>query len=285
MATSCQYEFQLKLFGFSDAKPESFYTSQWFENRIAFVCYRCFMFLYTVIWSINTTIFYAQQLTNYYGYLSNWAEWSLIVYFGIALGVSIYGLVKHKKALTHADSDSRPSCSGIFKDDLQWFHRLCWVVFSAIFSIEILVTIVYWSFLSHIATSSPAANIHQHVMNTVLMLIDLFVNAVPIRLLHVIYAMMYGVTYTLFTLILHGAGVMSVYYPGLLDWRSSPGASAGLCIGLVVAAIPITHSVVFGLYHLRMYIARLLTNPKPAAGANDLTGGGGETNQAYELHS
>lgn len=132
------------------------------------------------------------------------------------------------------------------------------MIISAIFSIEILVTIVYWSFLSNRGATSPAANVHQHLMNTILMIIDLFINAIPIRLLHAIYAMLYGVTYTLFTLILHGAGVMSVYYPGLFDWRALPGASTGLCLGLIFAGVPIMHSVVFGLYHLRMYLARLL---------------------------
>lgn len=175
----------------------------------------------------------------------------------------------------------------MFSDELQWFHRLCWVFFTAIISIEILVTVVYWSFLSHIGTNSPAANTHQHVMNSVLIIIDIFVNAVPIRLLHVIYVMPYGATYLVFTLILHGAGVKSQYYRGLLDWRESPGVSAGVCIGLIVIGAPILHSLVFGLYHLRMYLSRLLKPSKSVAkSASNIAAVDGDTDQqAYELRS
>lgn len=98
----------------NNCKPDCFISWQWFENRVAFVAYRCFMFLYTLIWSINTTIFYAQRLERYYGYLSNWAEWSLVVYFGTAFGVSLYGLVIQEKPSNEDDSDSS-SCTRFFK--------------------------------------------------------------------------------------------------------------------------------------------------------------------------
>lgn len=281
MGNAFRSEFQLKYFGFADTKPEKFYVSEWFQNRIAFVGYRVFMFLYCLIWSINTTIILVPHYPQYYGYLSDWSEWSLVIYFGIALGVAIYGLTMKE---TPEESRLTGCCTGskICQDNLRWFHRLCWVVFNAVMTINIVVTVLFWALLSGFPVKSQVANIHQHVMNTVLMVTELFVVAFPMRVLHFIYPMMFGLTYMLFTLILHAAAVMSRYYQGFLDWQSVPGLSAGIALGSIFVACPIGHAIAFGLYHLRSFIARKV-QPQGGVDENrDIEAGGG-VNPAFDM--
>nr|XP_039259175.1 protein rolling stone-like [Styela clava] len=255
MATSCGYEFQLKHFAFADVSASDFYVSQWFNSKILFVLYRAFMFLYCLIWSINTTIILVEAYPIYVAYLSNWAEWTLVVHFLLALLVAIYGLFSQSRDSTSTEIGCCPGnrCNN---GDVRWFHHLTWVVLTATAGVNFIVTIIYWAFLSGIRVASVPANVHQHIMNSVLMILDIFISRIPIRLFHFIYVSLYGLTYVLFTAILHGADVKSAFYTNLLDWESAPGISAGVCVGLIVVGSPIIHLVSFGFYHLRAFIAR-----------------------------
>ena len=124
---------------------------------------------------------------------------------------------------------------------------------------------LFWSFIRQ-ELVAKAVVVHQHAINSVLALIDLFMSRIPIRLLHFIYVSIFGLLYVITTLILHGVGEKSNFYEGVLDWASYPGSSAGLCIAMIIIGSPLFHSVAFLFYNVRQYLSRKLL-PKEKIGA------------------
>lgn len=143
-----------------------------------------------------------------------------------------------------------------FSGDLRWYHHIQWILLSTYAGLAFIVTIIYWSFLAGIFVVNPGVNIHQHLMNTLLILLEIFLNRIPIRFLHFIYVSIYAMIYVVFTLSLHGASVQSIYYSGILDWKNIPGVSAGVCLSLIFVGSPVVQAVTFGVYHLRALIAQ-----------------------------
>lgn len=140
---------------------------------------------------------------------------------------------------------------------LRWFHKLNWILHTVAFDIALLVTILYWTLLSN-HWEKTAVIVNNHALNSVSMILDLFVNNVPERLLHVIYSFMFAIMYITFVLILHVSGVNSSVYP-VLNWSTSPGRAAVLCVGAVLS-IALMRSVAFGLFKLRKFVAGKTVN-------------------------
>ena len=134
------------------------------------------------------------------------------------------------------------------------------IVFVATFAAALATDLGFWILLSGTFSSSTLSNplnIHEHAINYVLLLIDLFVNDIPIRMLHFIYPVGYGLTYTIFTVILWAAGRTAPVYRGVLDWERFPGRSALVTMLTTFVALPLFHIVWhFWLFQLREWIAK-----------------------------
>ena len=89
-----------------------------------------------------------------------------------------------------------------------------------------MVTIVYWGFLyqpGEITGMSLVLDISLHLLGTIALILDVFISAFPIRLAHVVYPLIYGLMYVLFSLLycyLGGAKIVGDcdIYP-VLDWE------------------------------------------------------------------
>ena len=135
-------------------------------------------------------------------------------------------------------------------------------MFTAGATIAFLITGIYWTLLAPNAPAEINLNpivFHQHAINSVLFLIDIFMVAFPTRFLHVIYPIGFGVVYILFALILHFAGVNSSIYP-FLNFASNPGLAVGMIFLCGFVLIPVLHFVKFLFYHLRSLIAKSTTH-------------------------
>ncbi|XP_039250793.2 protein rolling stone-like [Styela clava] len=254
MATAVTYEFQCKHFGFTDVTPKHFYESQWTERKEYFVVYRAIMFLYCLIWAIYDTNFCVSSYSGYYiTHLSSWGEWTLVVHFGLALAVSMFGLIQDSD-FCFKNNLERTICCGNGNtcqiNDIKWFHNLCWVVMTAASGVSYIVTISYWCFSDN-RMYSIAVNTHQHIMNSVLMTMDHLLSRVPTRYLHFVYVSLYGAVYTLFTVILHLIGIRPMKYSGTLDWTKSPEISIVVSLGLVTVGACVIHFITFTIFKLR----------------------------------
>lgn len=129
-----------------------------------------------------------------------------------------------------------------------WYHKVAWFFYEIAVNNSILVTIVYWSFL-------------YTGLNSVLMLTETCLSAVPVRLLHVVYAELYGILYTIFTVMywLNGGTNTEGYnyiYP-IIDYEAKPYAAVVLIIIYALVGLPASQLLTFGLFKLRCYLHSL----------------------------
>ena len=113
-------------------------------------------------------------------------------------------------------------------------------------------TCIYKSYFSISATD--ARSIEKHTMNTVFTVLNLLVSAKPVRLLHVYHPIIFIFIYGLFSLIYQSVTGDAVY--SILDWLGNPGPTIGYILVLFLVALPLGHAILFGLYQLRLIIAK-----------------------------
>lgn len=112
-----------------------------------------------------------------------------------------------------------------------------------------------------------AGNLGVHALNSVYVLLNVFVTAMPTRVYHLFHSSLYGTTFLLFSVIYYYANGTDVqgnpYIYSSLDW-GNPGTTSLLSVGAVLIAIPIAHVLYFGLHILSTSIPRCDNETKPA---------------------
>lgn len=138
---------------------------------------------------------------------------------------------------------------------MKWIKGITWLFNSWALVGSLIVIVLYWGVLAPASTGNlgDPINIHIHVIVILLMIIDLFIVAFPIRLLHAIYSIVLLFVYIFMTLVYHWAGVNSAIYSPL-NWMNSPGLAAGLSVAVVFVVTIMMHLVCFEGYCLRRYI-------------------------------
>lgn len=143
----------------------------------------------------------------------------------------------------------------------QWYFQLCWLLYEILFVTAILVSVAYISAIFPKLKDSQwqchgvsLADLSVHCINSILLLFEVFVCAYPVRLLHVIYPMLYACVYTVFSLAYWSCNTEeNVLYPGVLDWNH-PALTASFVALLVCLIIPLFHFIHYVLYRLRLFL-------------------------------
>lgn len=91
-----------------------------------------------------------------------------------------------------------------------------------------------------------------HAFNTVYVLLNLCVSAKPIRILHVVYPLLVGVTYMIFSAIYELVGHMGPIYP-ILDW-TKPWRTWIPAFVLALVLLVTVQFALYGIYKLRIYV-------------------------------
>lgn len=126
------------------------------------------------------------------------------------------------------------------------------------FTTVMIAIAFYWLFL--IKTDPMPfnfSNINKHGISGLLLIIDLFIVAFPVRVLHLVYVLGLWALYLLFTLILHWTGVASQLYP-VIKWDTEPRKAAIFGVCAVVLGSSIMHSFAYAIYLCRRKLARKL---------------------------
>ena len=143
----------------------------------------------------------------------------------------------------------------------------------------IVVTILYWSLLYRGGSVDPA-DVHTHGVNAAIALIDIIFSGVPVRILHFIYPVLFGITYSVFSGIYFAAGGTNArgdpFIYSVLDYGNSPGSAAGWVLAISLVVLPIVNLLLFGLYSVRFWLTHCLW-------ARRETSGSGEDGEVVEL--
>ncbi|XP_002731894.1 protein rolling stone-like [Saccoglossus kowalevskii] len=272
----CGGEFRPSNFGHSGVRsvPE-FTTSQWRWLGLpgTYLFYRLCIFLYQLIWNILCIVnygppYYSNERPTYvfFVYASHWGYCMLTLYFFTALvsAVVYHAYGKKDTAIDHIEMAERGASSNDVSETLRlplpWYMRLNWFIQNIAFASGLTIVLLFWAIDYDPATAKiHPFNVHVHGVNAFLILFDLFVIASPIRVLHVIYPMIFLALYGFFTYIYYACGGLNpegeVYLYKIVNWKTNPGMAVGAFGGMMFVLIPLAHFLLYGLYRLRLCIS------------------------------
>lgn len=125
----------------------------------------------------------------------------------------------------------------------------------------LFVTTLFWVVVYGISHDIPksqltASTYHYHGVNALFALIDIFVTGLPMNILHVVYPLLFGAAYAVFSVIYYSAhgtdGLGHHYVYSALDW-SKPEKAFGFVLLSVVVEV-VMYAGIYGLYRLRVWI-------------------------------
>ncbi|CAE1177825.1 unnamed protein product [Acanthosepion pharaonis] len=112
----------------------------------------------------------------------------------------------------------------------------------------------------HMSSRNTFEDISVHGINSVLVIFEMIVSAYPVRLLHALYTIIFGLLYIIFTLIYWSqAPLENIIYRGMLDWNRPKNALI-LSFVLLFLVVPFLQTFFFLLYKCRLRCYRSLYN-------------------------
>ncbi|ELT87729.1 hypothetical protein CAPTEDRAFT_227205 [Capitella teleta] len=247
--SSCCRRPRMPKIGFDYEDPRAFYTSQWNIPPALFVCYRFLIAGYAVtILALSLTYFDRSRWDHTWPtYLTNWTYTLLTSHLIFAALVSMY-------ETTHFDGFGFKSFSEVDmrRNQMLTYHKISWLLFATVSIGAFMVTIVYFSAIypQFHQSSVSQEDIHLHIMNSMLVILDLLISAYPFRFSHLIYPLIYGFVYTSFSIVYWSFDHSRVIYPIVLDWNH-PLSTCMYVALLSVIGIPVISLICFAFHQIR----------------------------------
>lgn len=219
------------------------------------------MCLYSVGWTlsylITLGIWENDRFAISYTFLTNWGDVTNSLYFTFSAALAFVGVMNRRKM--------------IFTENVatKLLRSVTWMLFTAASCAQIVITITYWVVLA--PTKPPADlptpfNIHRHAINLVLIFMDIWVTAFPVRILHFIYGSAFAFVYIFMTVLEWATGgIDAVYF--FLNWETNPGLAVGIAIAFAIFGPLLCQIIWFGIYSLRVYTSTLLVEEATAHGS------------------
>ncbi|XP_026462550.1 protein rolling stone-like [Ctenocephalides felis] len=263
--------FKLKAYNLEHKKPHVFSQCQWQKTADTSTWYLIYRAVHVaaclVMFFVSGGDPGGLRLKNPNGYYAKWPIY--LTHWGITLCViqslMALTLVAHRK---HEDRES--SCNAVERNSannpsrMTLFAKTYWVLHTLTVNSAIVITAVYWVMVFNPEEGFNVVTVMVHIVNSVVMIIDLFLVAHPVRLLHMHWSLMFAILYLTFSWIYYCAGGLSrkmePFIYTALDWRK-PGISIGFCLfGLVCYVL--VHTLVFFLAWLRRLIYLRVVKPQ-----------------------
>jgi hypothetical protein len=142
-------------------------------------------------------------------------------------------------------------CCGYENNSISWYQMIHWLLFTLATDLAVGVMILYWSLLYDSSVPITGTNANTHLINGLVALIEIWASGVPVNLVHVLYTMVFGVIYSIFT------GVYFVIsdnliYETVLDYNNGIGLAVGAIFGVVFVLMPLVH-ILFYLQNLAKF--------------------------------
>ncbi|CAG2195165.1 unnamed protein product [Mytilus edulis] len=258
-------EFCFKKLGFGDVHPGRFVYSQWRLPPLVYLLYRLALAAYADYWIIETGTMMESMRWQNTSTLTNSSSrmTSNMLSRPHAEGHrALFNELTLTPTFWDEDRDSEETEDAIVKlYSLPWYFKLTWIFYTIATTASVMVTFMFFAFLwpqfDH-SKGIDIINLQLHGINSVIVVVDLLISAVPVRLLHAVYAIIYGLIYITFTGIFFAAGNRSPIYPHVLDWRQ-PAITIGVVVGVAVIAVPIVHLVLFCIHRIKVQIYHKIT--------------------------
>ena len=162
----------------------------------------------------------------------------------------------------YIDVDKPVGCCGRDNDETTWYQKFQWLFFYLGAEMAVTVSIIYWAVIYRSSHALDGVNVNTHLVNGIIALFDILFSGVPMRLLHVVYPVLFAASYAVFSGIYFATDGTNVngdpFIYSVLDYESSPGSATGWVLVVVLVFVPIVHLLLFGLYTMRFWLTYCL---------------------------
>ncbi|XP_051874272.1 protein rolling stone isoform X2 [Pristis pectinata] len=277
-------EFTVKKFSLKARQPQLILQSQWRIHSVVWLFYRIFMAAYSLIWCICSGV--QTNDLKWFIFLTHLTYTMLTTYFNLALVnficYIIFGQRRETQNIKEASlaelSLSSPT-TDIEGGSSSWtmrkeFHAppsvlqptisIQWALHNLTCVTSLYVTVAFWSIDYVPGGAAPdSVNINVHVVNSVLVLLELGLTAAPIHLAHFIYVLLYCLSFILFTVVYWAMGGTNLkgetFIYRTLDYGKNPGAATGCIVGSLCIIMPLLQFLVWNLHLFRRRLSFRLT--------------------------
>lgn len=223
-----------------------------------YVAYRWTLVLYFFIWLIMAGK--GQGNGKYFIFLTNWAHLSYNFYLIIAAVSTTTKSITNHCAKRHKEpSHSRDYFTvaepddywNISKNRLSWYQMVHWVYFTIGNELAFGIMVLYWS-LIYRGGNIDGISANTHLLNGILSLADVWISGLPVNFLHVVYLLIFGTVYNIFSGVYFISTGENIY--GVLDYKNNTGSAVGLYLALTFLLLPFLHLCVYLMYLGRQWV-------------------------------
>ena len=229
---------------------------QWGLPPAVFLLYRILVALYSTCILFLSILYFDHNRWqhDWLTFLTNWTYFILTCHLVVAAVITVLKTIENGRCCTWRFEQEQETRT------IPIYMKISWCLFSIVSSSASVVTIVYFTALYPRVGPGYISeeDINLHLMNSVLVLLEYVISALPLRLLHIIYPELYGLTYVIFSYVYWTFDHSRVLYPGVLDWNYPRKTIIHLFL-VAAIGVPALHFFWFTLYQLGLYIHKRCT--------------------------
>ena len=235
-------------------------------------------------WLIPSGLHELNGGVKYFIFLTNWCylgwcSYLIISAISATLKISLVYFCKNQSLRDtstlldnphpYIDIDKPVGCCGQENDATSWYQKIQWLFFYLGAEMAVIVSILYWAIIYSSSDVLDGVNVNTHLVNGIIAFFDICVSGIPIRFLHIIYPVLFGVCYGVFSGIYFAAGGTNVdddpFIYSVLDYENHPGTATVWVLITVLVFIPLLHLLMYGVYTVRFWLTYCLWAKRESA--------------------
>lgn len=275
----CPEEFAFRRLKLAHPYFSAFATSPWLPLPV-FLVYRLIVGFYFLSWLIYSGFYDGGY---WFLYLDNWAFTFVVAHFLLGMLITthyccgagveddpagygprrfksetyIVGLSSEDEGDEDGEGTSYAKATDDDDNELTFWYKASWVIFTIASVNSLVVTITYWSSI-YSGGEIDGLIVNTNILASVLMLFEVTISNMPIRILHFIYSHVFGSIYVLFTVIYWAAkgtdkdGNHYIYES--LDYQRYPGAAIFTVFFVLIVLQFMLHLFLYALFRFRAWL-------------------------------
>ena len=206
-------------------------------------------------------------------FLTNWSYTFVNLHFIVSAVIVIYYYYRHRSSIKASEEEEEEDDDDDDDDDednvrishnvminsrLPLACKASWVIYDIAANIAFPVTVMYWTEVHVPGRPYDSVTFNAHALNSVVIVLDTMLSCIRVKLLHIIYPIIFISIYMIFSLIYWACGGTDSqnhpYIYSALDYGGHPIRAAVIICLFLCAGNVLSQLLLFGLYRLRLWL-------------------------------